>query len=507
MADDESMNGGALPRESLAWYDELFGEAPVMVALHRQGRYLYVNRAALEGLGATSPNQVIGRDVLDFTSADDRPAVRSRIEAVSNSSSTAPLRQMRFRRLDGTLFDVQVITVPVTIGGVVVAQSMATDVTEQIRVERAFAQSEERFATAFEASPDGIAFVRVADLAITSANAAWYSLTGTQRASAEGRSLRDLRVSLRREEQLELLDRLRRGEQVRDFPLRYRTGTSFDWRHALVSAERLEMSGESFVLVLARDVTEDRVLQARLRQSQKMDAVGQLAGGIAHDFNNLLTVIRANAELVIEDLPRSLPSQDDLGAIVTACDRAAALTRQLLAFSRTQSLDIRPFDVNETLRTAGQMFSRLLGPAITIDWRLGDVPMVLADPGQVEQIFMNLLVNASDAMPEGGVITLETALETVTEEALREHATGGAAPGEYVRFTVIDRGEGMSAETRARAFEPFFTTKQPGSGTGLGLSTVYGIVTQSQGYIWIDSTVAAGTSVHVYLPVAPAPTR
>jgi signal transduction histidine kinase len=266
----------------------------------------------------------------------------------------------------------------------------------------------------------------------------------------------------------------------------------------------VELGGEECVLLIVRDVSEDRLLQARLRQSQKMDAVGQLAGGIAHDFNNLLTVIRANAELVIGDLSPSLPSHEDLEAIMAACDRAAALTRQLLAFSRTQSLDIRPFDLNETLHIAGQMISRMLGPSISIEWRLGDVPLVLADRGQVEQILMNLLVNARDAMPEGGVITLETMAEDVTEETFREHVSGiVVVPGQFVRWTVTDRGHGMSLDTRARVFEPFFTTKQPGSGTGLGLSTVYGIVKQSQGYIWIDSREGVGTSVHVYLPVAP----
>jgi two-component system, cell cycle sensor histidine kinase and response regulator CckA len=504
MADDERVTMELLPKDSLAWYHEMFGEAPVMVALHRQGRFLYLNRAAQEGLGATSPEQLLGRDVLEFTSPDDQSLVQSRIEAVTNSHVMAPLRHVRFRRLDGTLFDVEVMTVPVTVGGVEVAQSIAMDVTERFRVERAFAQSEEMFASAFAASPDGIVFLRRRDLRILNANPAWCALTGTDPERVDGMDLRELRVSLKPDEQRELLARVEHDGHVRDFPLQFLAGGGTEWRHATVSTELLELAGEACVLVIARDVTEDRLLQARLRQSQKMDAVGQLAGGIAHDFNNLLTVIRANAELVIGDLAPSLPSQEDLGSILTACDRAAALTRQLLAFSRTQSLDIRPFDLNETLRTAGQMIARMLGPAISIEWRLRDVPLVLADRGQVEQILMNLLVNARDAMAEGGAITLETMQEQVTEETFREQVTGiVVVPGPFVRWTVTDRGQGMSPEIRARVFEPFFTTKQPGSGTGLGLSTVYGIVKQSQGYIWIDSTEGEGTSVHVYLPVAP----
>ena len=503
MADDDRIHSQGLPSDSLAWYHEVFGEAPVMMALHRHGRYLYLNRAAQMGLGAESAEQLLGRDVLDFTSPDDQPVVRSRIDALSVNRGAAPLRHMRFRRLDGTLFDVEVMTVPVTVGGVEMAQSMAMDVSERFRAERAAAQSEEKFATAFEASPDGIVFLRLRGLTILNANAAWCALTGSDRASIIGRSLRELRVSLKREEQHDLFSRIEDEGRVRDFPLQYIVSTSVEWRHAVVSAEKVQIDGEWCVLVIARDVTEDRLLQARLRQSQKMDAVGQLAGGLAHDFNNLLTVIRANAELVISDLAPSLRSQDDLDSIVAACDRAAALTRQLLAFSRTQALDIRPFNLNETLRTAGQMIARLLGPGITIEWQLGDVPLVLADPGQVEQILMNLLVNARDAMADGGVITLQTATEDVTEETFREHVTGIiATPGQYVRWTVIDRGQGMSPDTLARVFEPFFTTKQPGSGTGLGLATVYGIVKQSQGYIWVDSALGVGTSVHVYVPVS-----
>jgi PAS domain S-box-containing protein len=508
MAEDDRTPVEQLPQASLAWYDEVFGKAPVMVALHHEGRFLYVNRAGQLGLGATSIDQLIGRELMEFAEPSDRALLASRLVEVSRTDGMAPLRQTRFRKLDGTLFDVEVMTVPVTIGGVQVAQTIAMDVTERFRAERAFAQAEQKFTAAFNASPDGIVIVRLRDLTVVNANPAWCALTGWDRDGIVGRNLREQHVTLNPDEQRELFTRITRDAQVRDFPLQYEIVGSAEWRYANVSATVFELEGERCVLAIARDVTEDRLLQARLRQSQKMDAVGQLAGGIAHDFNNLLTVIRANAELVIGDLTPTEPSQEDLSSILAACDRAASLTRQLLAFSRTQSLDTRPFDLNETLRTAGTMISRLLGPAVAIDWRLSDVPLVLADRGQVEQILMNLLVNARDAMPDGGVISLETAEEAVTEDTFREHVTGiVVVPGDYVRWSVIDRGYGMSAETRSRVFEPFFTTKQPGSGTGLGLATVYGIVKQSQGYIWIDSVLGSGTSVHVYLPVAPNQTR
>jgi len=504
MTDDERTKSDDLPREGLAWYREAFADTPVMVALHRDGRYLYVNDAAARGLGATS-DELVGRELLEFAAPEDRETTRRRLESVSSRRAVAPMRPTRFRRLDGTLIDVQVMTMPVKVGGVDLSHSVAMDAREHDESEPASPRSEAKFATAFDVSPDGIVFVRLRDLTITNANPAWCTLTGCDRSALDGMRLDGLPVALKPDEQRELVARMTEDGRVRDFALQFRPAGSVEWRHAVVSAELLELEGERSVLAIARDVTEDRLLQARLRQSQKMDAVGQLAGGIAHDFNNLLTVIRANAELVIGDVPQSLESHDDLDSILAACDRAAALTRQLLAFSRIQALHIRPFDLNETLRTAGHMIARLLGPAIAIDWRLKDVPLVLADRGQVEQILMNLLVNARDAMPDGGVITLETEAVDVTAETFSEQVTGLAVqPGPFVRWTVIDRGHGMSPETRAKVFEPFFTTKQSGSGTGLGLATVYGIVKQSHGYIWIDSALGSGTSVHVYLPVAPA---
>jgi PAS domain S-box-containing protein len=502
MVDDGPIPIEELPDESLASYDAVFGDVPVIVALHRRGRVLYLNRAGERRLGATCREQWLGREIEAFTPPDEHPVLHSRLAAVAERHTIAPLRHARLRRLDGSVFDVDVMTVPMTIGGVEVAQSVATDATAHSATEER-TRAGEQFATAFRASPEGIVIVRLRDLAILEANPAWGALVGREAEAIVGRGLYELPVRLKGEGRRELLAALERDGRVRDLALEYRRDGRNEWRWAVVSAETLETDGERCVLAIARDVTEDRLLEARLRQSQKMDAVGQLAGGIAHDFNNLLTVIRANAELVIGDLPPTEPSREDLGSIVAACDRAATLTRQLLAFSRTQALDIKAVDLNETLRSAGQMMSRLLGPSVSLAWRTGDVRPVLADRGQLEQILMNLLVNARDAMPDGGTIGIETAPATVTEETFRDDVTGIAvAPGDYVRWTVTDQGQGMTPEILAHVFEPFFTTKQAGSGTGLGLSTVYGIVKQSQGHIWIDSTPGGGTAVHVYLPVS-----
>jgi PAS domain S-box-containing protein len=260
------------------------------------------------------------------------------------------------------------------------------------------------------------------------------------------------------------------------------------------------------VIGLSLDVTERIALEAQLRQAQKMEAVGQLAGGVAHDFNNLLTVITAATRFARESLPPDNPAGEDIAAIDAAAARAAQLTRQLLAFSRKQLLKPERLDVSRVAREAEQMLRRLIGADVEIVADLAPgLPLVLADPGQLEQVLINLAVNARDAMPDGGRLTLRTAAVTVTpDEAARLGA--GRVAGAYVRLSVRDSGIGMESDTLARLFEPFFTTKAPGKGTGLGLATVYGIVKQSGGYVWVTSAPGAGTTFEIDLPAAATPT-
>ncbi|HEX6066975.1 MAG TPA: ATP-binding protein, partial [Longimicrobiales bacterium] len=254
------------------------------------------------------------------------------------------------------------------------------------------------------------------------------------------------------------------------------------------------------IQAIARDVTERAALERQLRQSQKMDAVGQLAGGVAHDFNNLLTVIRGNGELLLDDLPEASPARDDVEQINLAAERASALTRQLLAFSRKQVVHPRPLDLNVLLRDIEKMLQRLIGEDLTIATLPSAEPArIVADPTQIEQVLMNLVVNARDAMPRGGSITIETRIidvDDVPQSPVR------STTGHGVLLIVSDNGIGMDAETVSRIFEPFFTTKDPGKGTGLGLSTVYGIVQQAGGHIVCDSHAGAGTTFRIYLPYA-----
>ncbi len=253
-------------------------------------------------------------------------------------------------------------------------------------------------------------------------------------------------------------------------------------------------------LMVLRDITERRKLEGQLRQAQKMEAVGRLAGGVAHDFNNLLTVIGGRCHLVLGTLAAEHPLRRDVELIRGASERAAQLTHQLLAFSRRQVLEPKVLDLNAVATGIEPLLRRMIGEDIQVTITPGrELGRTKADPGQIEQVILNLAVNARDAMPQGGRLTIETANAAVP--AAGAVGASGPAPGPgFVVLTVGDTGHGMSAETQAQIFEPFFTTKDPGKGTGLGLSTVYGIVQQSGGQIAVQSEVGRGTTFHIYLP-------
>jgi PAS domain S-box-containing protein len=247
------------------------------------------------------------------------------------------------------------------------------------------------------------------------------------------------------------------------------------------------------------DITERKRLEDQLRHSQKMEAVGQLAGGVAHDFNNLLMLIQAHNENLRGQLDAKNPAHKDAAEIETAVTRAASLTSQLLAFSRKQVLRPKVLDLNAVLAEAAQMLRRLIGKDIELVVKpSAALGYVKADPGQMEQVILNLAVNSRDAMPQGGRLTIETSDVELDEDDSRNHQ--GAPAGKYVVLAVSDTGDGMDTETKAHMFEPFFTTKAPGKGTGLGLATVYGVVKQSDGWIWVDSEPGRGTTFKIYLP-------
>jgi two-component system cell cycle sensor histidine kinase/response regulator CckA len=295
-----------------------------------------------------------------------------------------------------------------------------------------------------------------------------------------------------------------RGERPYDIEHRIVTGgNGVRWVHEKADVVR-DASGHPLRMIgTVQDITDRRQLEEQLRHAQKLDAIGRLAGGIAHDLNNALTAIAGYTELALNVLREDHPAHADIQEVRRAAERAASVTRQLLAFSRKQLLEPRLFNLNEIVISLARLLERLLGEDVRLETELSpELPPIHADPGQIEQAIINLAVNARDAMPKGGRILLATAVERVDQTFVRPHAS--MPPGAYVRLRVIDNGQGMTRETQDHIFEPFFTTKPAGKGTGLGLAMVWGTVKQSGGFIFVDSEPEHGTTFHLYFPIAVA---
>ncbi len=295
-----------------------------------------------------------------------------------------------------------------------------------------------------------------------------------------------------------------RESHISDEVLWRADGTSFP---AEYWAYPIRRNGEVLGAVVAfLDITEHKRAEEQLRQAAKMEAIGRLAGGVAHDFNNLLTIINGYAQMILDHCPADHPNHLQLKEVLSAGKRAAALTRQLLAFGRRQVLSPRVLDLNQVVQGMGGMLRRLIREDVELVISTHAEPtQVKADPGQIEQVVMNLAVNARDAMPQGGRLTIEIVPVTLDAEYAARHAE--VAPGPFVLLAVSDTGTGMDAETQAHIFEPFFTTKEKGQGTGLGLATVYGIVKQSGGHIWVYSEPGHGSTFKVYLPSVEVPSE
>ncbi len=377
-------------------------------------------------------------------------------------------------------------------------EKLSSEVQERILIEAALRVSEHRFSKAFNASPIAMAIVSRVDHRFVDANDSLTKVFGWPRSEVLGEDLNAFPMWIDPAEITALLARLQSEPCVSGLALPVFTRAR-ESREARVTAEPFDLDGVPHLLLLVEDVTERMQLEAQLRQSQKMEAIGQLAAGVAHDFNNILTVIRGHVSLQLANAQLQGTHRSSLAQVLAASERASSLTRQLLSFSRRQVAQPRAMQLHRVIGQVGDMLRRLLGEHVALMIECPhDAPAIFGDPSNVEMVVMNLAVNARDAMPNGGTVTINAeAVIFGPKDCIRFPER---RPGSFVQLSVSDTGCGMSPEILARVFEPFFTTKEVGKGTGLGLATVYGIARQHEGWVEVSSQVGVGTRFDVYFP-------
>jgi PAS domain S-box-containing protein len=449
-----------------------------------------------ETLYGYTPEEAMGHNVSLIVPEDRIDEIMGVLGRVKNGEPILPYESVR-KRKDGKLLNMSIGASPIwdSSGQVIGISIIGRDISGLKRAEEA----RTRLALAVENIAESVVITET-DGAILYVNPAFEKITGYRREEVLGQNPRLLNNGKQNQEFYQAMWATLKqgGAWTGVFINKKKDGTLYE-AQAVISPVRDEAGRVINYVGIERDVTHEKHLEEQLRQSQKMEAIGQLAGGIAHDFNNLLTIITGYGQLLLEELEPNDPRRVKMGEINKAAARAVSLTRQLLAFGRRQVLVSEVLDLNAVLSNLEKMLRRLISEDIELVIVQGEaLGRVRADSGQIEQVIMNLAVNARDAIPHGGKLTLETSNVDLDEAYAASHPE--VAPGPYVMLAVRDDGCGISQEAQTRIFEPFFTTKEKGKGTGLGLSTVYGIVRQSEGYVSVDSEPWHGATFKIYLP-------
>ncbi|MFZ0959706.1 MAG: PAS domain S-box protein [Terriglobia bacterium] len=460
--------------------------------LDSQGHIVYVNDAATRSL-ERSRDELLSLSMPDIDPLVTKEAGKAFWEKIKTRGSIT--FETRYQTKQGSAFPVEVNANYLEFQGKEYCFAFARDITERKRADAEHV----RLVTAIEQSAEAVMITNTTG-EIEYVNPAFTRITGYGREEVLGQNPRFLKSGKHDAEfYQQLWAAIRQGNTWQGELTNRRKDGSLYTEQMIISAMRGERGEVTQFIATKQDVTARKQLEQQFAQAQKMEAVGRLAGGVAHDFNNLLTIINGYAQLLLERTSPEDPHRGLFEEIQMAGDRAASLTRQLLAFSRRQVMEPRVLDLNSVLANTEKMLRRLIGEDVELVSTLQpDLGLVKVDPGQIEQVIMNLAVNARDAMPEGGKFLVETSNVEVDEEYARSHSN--LNPGKYVMVAVSDTGCGMDLETQAHVFEPFFTTKEKGRGTGLGLATVYGIVQQSGGYIWVYSEPGRGSTFKIYLP-------
>ncbi len=470
----------------------LIESAPLPIVLLDAEHKVLTCNPAFESLFLYSRAQIRGENIdWKINIGESRSEAEEITRRVMAGETTFSVSQ-RYRS-DGQPVDVRIFGVPLLSGGSLIGVfAIYQDLTERLRAERTLKESEERFRLLSEAAFEGI--LLTVDGIIVDCNQQAADLFGFSIDKMIGVPM-GTRVD--RSQQALVAERSRAGYDLPyELDCYHRDRSKF---RIAVRGKAVPYKGGKARVTVVRDVTETRKLEEQLRQSQKMEAIGRLSAGIAHDFNNLLTVILGHGSMLVKKLEAGTSPREWAEELNQAARRAAKVTQKLLAFGRRQPLQFKVLDLNKVVEGIEDMLGRLIDASITLKLELTpDVGWVKADPGQLEQVLLNLVINARDAMPDGGELTLATSEQKIGESA--DRAGVELEPGLYVCLEVSDTGEGMGPETQARVFEPFFSTKEKEAGTGLGLSTVHGIVRQSGGSITVDSVLGEGTTFRIYLP-------
>jgi two-component system, cell cycle sensor histidine kinase and response regulator CckA len=462
--------------------------------------FLQVNEAAIKAYGY-SQEEFLSMTLVDIRPQEDADKIRKSTSLRHDGYSTSGI--WRHRHQDGSVRLVEIMAFEFANNGHREEMILAIDVTERCRIEEALRESEALLKSLVDNAPFGMSQALVEAKRYKTLNPALRKMLG-------GYSLQEAlqldiaeKVYANPKEREQLLEVLRRTGKVEGWEtsLRRRDGTLVPVRiTGLLSRGN---GGPEVFSAYIEDMTQQSALEQQVRQVQKLEAVGRLAGGMAHDFNNILVVIKLSVELMLAQTAPESPFSKPLLQISTAADRAAALTRQMLAFGRQQMMQPRIINLNTVVSETTQMLRRVIGEDVQLVTNLADtVENSRLDPDQVTQVILNLAVNARDAMPEGGMLHIETSTMDLDEAYTSEHPP--VQPGRYVMLAVSDTGTGIDKSILPRIFDPFFTTKEQGKGTGLGLSIVYGIVKQSGGYIWVYSEPGHGTTFKLYFPATSA---